>query len=135
MEKIINTLYNQNLDKRKHTAPILWDSFDGENKDWREDEFKMWFLDNCIIMSDLDGRAHNVMKFNAIKLYIESILKSKQEEIEKAIDGMKGYVPHLPTIDPSLGELTDQDIGFVEHINGQLLFKREVKPIISNILK
>jgi len=54
-----------------------------ENKDWREDEFKMWFLDNCTIMSDLDGRAHNVMKFNTIKLYIESLLKSKQEEIEK----------------------------------------------------
>jgi len=59
-----------------------------ENKDWREDEFKMWFLDNCITMSDLNGRAHNVMKFNAIKLYIESLLKSNQEEIEKAIEKM-----------------------------------------------
>jgi len=95
-----------------------------ENKDWKKQ------------LEKVSGyRFASPESQSVIKSFIESLLKSKQEEIEKAIDGMKGYIPHIPAIDPSLGELTDQDIGFVEHINGQLLFKREVKPIISNILK
>lgn len=100
------------------------------NKDWRE-EFDEVF---CKLRHDgyMELLNHHAPD---IKAFINSILKSKQEEIEKAIDEMKGYVPHLPTIDPSLGELTDQDIDFVEHIDGQILFKSKVKPIISNILK
>ena len=102
-----------------------------ENKDWRE-QFNEKFIqfENSIPVGGFEQAP-----YNRIKSFIESLLQSKQEEIEKAIDGMKGYVPHLPAIDPSLGELTDQDIDFVEHINGQILFKREVKPIISNLLK
>jgi len=45
-----------------------------------EKELRMWFLDNCITMSDIDGRAHSVMKFKAIKSYIESIQQAVAEE-------------------------------------------------------
>ena len=124
------------LGSEKHYHPEC--EYLRENKDWRE-EFKKIEVHYHTNLGRPNAFSELLLvddeQEKAIIFFIESLLKSKQEEIEKAIDGMKGYVPHLPTIDPSLGELIDQDIGFVEHINGQLLFKREVKPIISNILK
>jgi len=116
------------------------------NKDWREQFLKIhyepehekgqtcWCMPKTIVTDGIAEIIHNEQRVVLVSI-IESLLKSKQEEIEKSIDEMKGYVPHLPTIDPSLGELTDQDIDFVEHIDGQILFKSKVKPIISNILK
>lgn len=57
-------------------------------------------------------------------------LRAKAPDIEKkiveAIQNSKGYVAKLPEIDPSLGELEDNDINFVEHKYGQIIFKAEI---------
>jgi len=64
-----------------------------------------------------------------------SITQARAEERERLlreIDEMKGYTVNIPVIDPSLGELTESDIDFVEHINGQILFKNKVKQNLTN---
>ena len=91
------------------------------NKDWRE-EVKNRFVLSCNIMSSGIGRIEE-SELHWISNYwlseIESILKSKQEEIEKAIDEL----PTMYTVTSISGERIP------------LLIKDDLKPIISNILK
>ena len=69
------------------------------------------------------------------QLVATKITQARAEERERLlreIDEMKGYTVIIPVIDTSLGELTESDIGFVEHINGQILFKNKVKQNLTN---
>ena len=63
---------------------------------------------------------------------IAQALAEERERLLREIDEMKGYTVNIPVIDPSLGELTESDIDFVEHINGQILFKNKVKQNLTN---
>lgn len=44
---------------------------------------------------------------------------------------MQGYITKIPKVDSSMGELCDADVGFVGHIDGQVVFKNDVLSIIK----
>ena len=54
-----------------------------ENKDWREEIDEKFFEVSC------ECGARDLFDFSAVKSFIESLLKSKQEEIEKAMPEKK----------------------------------------------
>ena len=73
MKKIINTLYNQILDKREHTAPILWDSFEGENKERIENFFTLYEKGR-----KEENAPSGYIDYFTARTFIYSILISKQ---------------------------------------------------------
>ena len=88
-----------------------------ENKDWREEVSIIYGQ----IMRSAMGTQRPVSKNEAKELlvhFIEFILKSKQEEIEKAIDEL----PTMYTLTSISGETIP------------LISKDDLKPIISNLL-
>lgn len=62
---------------------------------------------------------------------IEQIRKADMERVEEKIKYMQGYITKIPKIDSSMGELCDADVGFVGHIDGQVVFKNDVLSIIK----
>lgn len=47
------------------------------------------------------------------------------------IKNSQGHIARIPEIDPALGELCDADINFVQHIDGQVIFKRDIINLIN----
>ena len=86
-----------------------------ENKDWREAILKHSHSEYIASTEDLFINTTRVVNI------IESVLKSKQEEIEKAIENIEA-----PT--DSVYELESLHEGYFKALD-------DLKPIISNILK
>jgi len=104
-----------------------------ENKNWKEDfEEKYCSFEISERVSKPD--------MLAIKSFIESLLKSKQEEIEKTIERTKCEVPKnpLPKGKRDLGEITFKKIDDCLKYAGRINYNKaidDLKPIISNLLK
>ena len=92
-----------------------------ENKDWREE------FDKKCKKFEFDGAYETDVDLKLVKPFIESILKSKQEEIEGAMGEMKRK------------ELSSIDVGPVDipdiETQGYNKALDDLKPIISNLLK
>ena len=89
-----------------------------ENKDWRE-EFREYFDKVLKAKKPTIKNLDREILVNAVS----SILKSKQEEIERAID-KKIWV--------MTGDPTHQEVKILEAHNKEI---KDLKPIITNLLK
>jgi len=94
-----------------------------ENKDWKK-QFDTQFR---VGYQWKDDEFVDISKWGEIKSFFESYLKSKQEEMEKAMENMKRK--ELSSVD--VGPINIPDIetqGYNQAVD-------DLKPIISNILK
>ena len=111
-----------------------------ENKDWRDQFLKIhyepehergqtcWCIPKTIVTDGIAEIIHNEQRVVLVSL-IESILKSKQEEIEGELEKMKKEIDLTKTV--KRGTATNANR---RKMNYNLALD-DLKPIISNILK
>lgn len=70
-----------------------------------------------------------------IKSFIDKIIdltvSKERERILEVIKSAKAYVVKIPEIDPSFGDLIDADLNFIEHKEGNVLFRHELINLIN----
>ena len=89
-------------------------------------------LKEFAIINEMFIRGFPMGKLEAfMEVELDLAVSKERERILEVIKSAKAYVVKIPEIDPSFGDLIDADLNFIEHKEGNVLFRHELINLIN----